>query len=51
MNTCFPASKTLATTEEREEGGSWSRHLEKLLRAGGSFVILERAGKTAMLFY
>lgn len=29
FNTCFPASNTLATTtKEREEGGSWSRHLE-----------------------
>lgn len=36
FNTCFPASNTLATTtKEREEGGSWSRHLEKLLRAWG----------------
>lgn len=36
FNTCFAASNTLAaTTMEREEGGSWSRHPEKLLRAWG----------------
>lgn len=45
FNICFPASKTLAPTE-KEEGGSWPRHLERLLR-----VILERVGKAAVLFY